>query len=79
VLLRRYPPGGTTAVAEPDPVAGSGIGGVSPATRLRLKCLHPHAAHALARPRYRLGREVLEEAGELWCADERCRETVATP
>ena len=38
-----------------------------------LKCLHAHAAYALARPRYELGERILEEAGELWCPDGRCR------
>jgi hypothetical protein len=47
-----------------------GIGG----TRVpgKLKCLHAHAAFALARPGYELGEEVLEEAGETWCPDARC-------
>jgi hypothetical protein len=39
----------------------------------RLKCLHAHAAFALARPGYELGERVLAEAGERWCADVRCR------
>lgn len=41
-----------------------------------VKCLHCHAAHALARPGYLLGRRVLEEAaaarGSLWCDDAHC-------
>jgi hypothetical protein len=58
-----------------------GLGGVAqPAS---LKCLHCHAAHALARPAYALGRRVLEEAsaaaGSLWCDDARCRRFVAAP
>ena len=40
--------------------------------RATLKCLHAHAAHALARPGYLLGEAVLAEAGELWCDDRRC-------
>jgi hypothetical protein len=32
----------------------------------RLKCLHAHAAFALARPGYELGTRVLAELGELW-------------
>ena len=48
-----------------------GLGGVRD-EGLR-KCLHVHAAHALARPGYLLGELVLREAGELWCDDERCR------
>jgi hypothetical protein len=50
-----------------------GIGGV--ARRGSLKCLHCHAAHALVRPAYVLGRRVLAEAaagGGLWCDDARC-------
>jgi hypothetical protein len=37
-----------------------------------LKCLHAHAAFALARPGYELGERVLEEAGDRWCPDGRC-------
>jgi uncharacterized protein len=52
-----------------------GIGGV--ADRTSLKCLHCHAAHALARPAYALGQRVLDDvtaaAGSLWCDDARCR------
>jgi len=55
----------------------TGIGGVGgpgshAAAAPSLKCLHAHAAHALARPGYLLGEAVLAEAGELWCADRRC-------
>ena len=32
----------------------------------RLKCLHAHAAYALARPGYRLGERVLAELEPLW-------------
>ncbi|MGH7482290.1 MAG: DUF501 domain-containing protein [Longimicrobiales bacterium] len=41
-------------------------------TRENLKCLHAHAAFALARPGYELGERVLAEAGERWCPDGRC-------
>jgi uncharacterized protein len=37
-----------------------------------LKCLHAHAAFALARPGYELGERILAEAGERWCPDGRC-------
>jgi hypothetical protein len=37
-----------------------------------LKCLHAHAAFALARPGYELGERILDEAGERWCPDARC-------
>jgi hypothetical protein len=43
----------------------------------RLKCLHAHAAFALARPGYELGERILAEAGDRWCPDERCREAGA--
>ena len=37
-----------------------------------LKCLHAHAAFALARPQYELGERILAEAGDRWCPDARC-------
>ncbi len=37
-----------------------------------VKCLHAHAAFALARPGYELGERILAEAGERWCPDGRC-------
>jgi hypothetical protein len=48
-----------------------GIGGSrDPA---RLKCLHAHAAFALARPGYELGERILAEAApDRWCPDARC-------
>jgi len=49
-----------------------GIAGVERRSRTDLKCLHAHAAHALARPGYLLGSLILEAAGDLWCDDERC-------
>ena len=53
-----------------------GIGGTRAPTAL--KCLHAHAAFALARPGYALGDRMLEEAGERWCPDGRCAKAVAT-
>jgi len=51
-----------------------GIGGTqSPG---KLKCLHAHAAFALARPGYALGEAVVEEVGPRWCPDARCRRAV---
>jgi len=48
-------------------------GGVGGATRGgSLKCLHAHAAFALARPGYELGDRILAEAGELWPRDACC-------
>ena len=37
-----------------------------------LKCLHAHAAFALARPGYRLGERILEEVEPLWPAAACC-------
>lgn len=52
------------------PELDAGVGG---ATRGGgLKCLHAHAAYALARPGYELGERILGEVGERWCADARC-------
>jgi hypothetical protein len=45
-------------------------------SRENLKCLHAHAAFALARPDYELGERVLAEAGERWCPDGRCARAV---
>ena len=42
----------------------------------RLKCLHAHAAFALARPGYALGEAILSEADELWCPDARCTQAL---
>jgi uncharacterized protein len=52
-----------------------GIGGTR--DPLKLKCLHAHAAFALARPGYELGERVLEETEERWCPDARCEDAVA--
>jgi hypothetical protein len=45
-------------------------------SRENLKCLHAHAAFALARPDYELGDRILAEAGERWCPDARCARAV---
>ena len=42
-----------------------GIGGAATGAR-RLKCLHAHAAFALANPGYELGERILAEAASLW-------------
>lgn len=48
----------------------SGVAGVrDPAA---VKCLHAHAAHALAHPAYLFGRAVLAEVTDPWCRDRRC-------
>ena len=44
-------------------------GGIAGATRTgSLKCLHAHAAFALARPGYELGERILAEMEPLWPA-----------
>jgi uncharacterized protein len=40
-----------------------------------LKCLHAHAAFALARPGYELGERVLDEIDPRWCPDRRCEKS----
>ena len=48
-------------------------GGIGGATRGgSLKCLHAHAAFALARPGYALGDRILRDVGDLWPADGCC-------
>jgi len=49
---------------------GTGVAGVRDV--LAVKCLHAHAAHALAHPAYLFGHAVLAEIGDPWCADARC-------
>jgi uncharacterized protein len=48
-----------------------GIGGARPDAR-GLKCLHAHAAFALARPGYELGERILAEVQPLWPPDGCC-------
>jgi hypothetical protein len=48
-------------------------GGIGGQTRTGgLKCLHAHAAFALARPGYTLGEQILAEAEPLWPSTECC-------
>jgi hypothetical protein len=47
-----------------------GIGGAGRGAGL--KCLHAHAAYALARPGYELGECILAELGELWPEEACC-------
>ena len=54
------------------PELDAGIGGTRRPEGL--KCLHAHAAFALARPGYALGEQIVAEAGERWCPDARCAE-----
>ena len=42
--------------------------------RENLKCLHAHAAFALARPGYELGERIIGEVSERWCPDRRCEQ-----
>jgi uncharacterized protein len=52
-----------------------GIGGSgNPA---HLKCLHAHAAFALARPGYELGVRILAELDQLWPPDRCCTDYIA--
>jgi hypothetical protein len=48
-----------------------GIGGARPRAQ-GLKCLHAHAAFALARPGYLLGERILAEVQPLWPQDRCC-------
>ena len=48
-----------------------GVGGARPGAR-GLKCLHAHAAFALARPGYELGERILDEVEPLWPPDRCC-------
>jgi hypothetical protein len=52
----------------------SGIGGSQ--TPSQLKCLHAHAAFALARPGYALGDRILHEVPERWPAAGCCSESL---
>ena len=54
-----------------------GVGGAAPRDpRGSLKCLHAHAAFALARPGYELGERIVAEVEPLWperCCSDPCR------
>lgn len=39
---------------------------------LSIKCLHAHIAWYLVHPEYRLGRQIINSIGRLWCDDDRC-------
>ena len=54
---------------------GLGIAGTS--REGAVKCLHAHAAFALARPGYELGERIVDDAGETWCPDGRCAAALA--
>jgi hypothetical protein len=60
------------ATAEQRRLRPSQDGGIAGATRTgSLKCLHAHAAFALARPGYELGDRILAELPQMW-PDDRC-------
>ncbi|HET7044632.1 MAG TPA: DUF501 domain-containing protein [Gaiellaceae bacterium] len=63
--LRRELAGGARGHGLDLGVGGAGRGG-------SLKCLHAHAAFALARPGYELGERILAELGPLWPEDGCC-------
>ena len=54
-----------------------GIGGAR--TPAHLKCLHAHAAYALARPGYVLGERILAEVQPPWPLGECCSEALRDP
>jgi uncharacterized protein len=68
--------GGEQVGADGGASLDSGIGGSH--TPRQLKCLHAHAAYALARPGYALGGRILAEVPERWprvrCCSEALRE-----
>ena len=51
-----------------------GIGGS--ASPRNLKCLHAHAAFALARPGYEVGERILAELDRLWPPERCCSEAL---
>jgi uncharacterized protein len=55
------------------PELGLGVGGARPDSR-GLKCLHAHAAFALAHPGYVLGERILAEVEPLWPPQRCCTE-----
>jgi hypothetical protein len=63
--IRRELAGGREGPGLDLGIGGSGRSG-------SLKCLHAHAAFALARPGYELGERILAEAGPLWPQDACC-------
>lgn len=57
------------------PEIDAGIAGTR--TPEKLKCLHAHAAFALARPGYELGERIAAEVEQRWCPDARCETATA--
>jgi len=60
-----------------DEGASLDLGIAGSRTPNHLKCLHAHAAFALARPGYVLGEEILREIGPMWPGDRCCSEELA--
>jgi uncharacterized protein len=67
-VRRRLAAGRTGA----DGGASLGFGIAGSRTPHRLKCLHAHAAYALARPGYEVGDRIVDELGRLWPSDRCC-------
>jgi hypothetical protein len=55
-----------------DEGASLALGIAGSRTPAQLKCLHAHAAYALARPGYELGERILSEVDPAWPAGECC-------
>jgi uncharacterized protein len=65
-LARRY----DLLMVDEGAALKTGVGGVDDGRAV--KCLHAHVAHALAHTGYLVGRAVLEQVEDPWCADARC-------
>lgn len=68
---------GADAAADSGSSLALGIGGSS--TPAHLKCLHAHAAYALARPGYLLGDRILAEVDPPWPIAGCCSEALRDP
>jgi hypothetical protein len=73
--LRRQLAAGTTG-SDRGSSLQAGIGG---SRGDGLKCLHAHAAYALARPGYVLGERILAEVDPLWPTDACCSKELVRP
>jgi uncharacterized protein len=60
------------AVRMADAGASLGLGVAGTSRPGAIKCLHAHAAFALAQPEYALGRRILAEAAPIFAAPECC-------
>jgi uncharacterized protein len=68
LLVERFP----SPMSDAGASLQTGVAGVR--DPLAVKCLHAHAAHALAHQAYLFGRAVLAEVADPWCDDRRCAE-----